>query len=685
MHKNLVIVESPAKAKTIEKFLSEDYEVKASMGHVIDLPSSRMGIEIRDDSVGTPEYVVIKGKQKVLTGLKKIAKNKSVFIATDPDREGEAIGWHISNYIKAKNPKRILLYEITKDAVRHAISHPESINTNRVNAQQARRILDRVVGYSISPVLWKKVGRGLSAGRVQSVAVRLIVERDRQIKSFVPQEYWSIEAVFSTFQNQTFISYLEKINDEKAKIKTKQEAEDVVNEIRKCKEFIVLGIKKTERKRHPPPPFTTSQLQQASFNRYRFPAVKTMKIAQTLYEGVGLGEQGSVGLITYMRTDSVNVSESAIKEVREFIKQKYGDQFCPDTPHRYKSKKTAQEAHEAVRPTSVLRTPESIRQYLTEEQFKIYELIYTRFVASQMRAAIFLQTRIEITNLFHPSSQEMDKDSNRKYLFVSTGSTVVFMGFLSLYQEPEDKSSDSSIYHKEESKNLPLLKINEKLDLDELKPQQHFTQPPPHYTEATLVKELEEKGIGRPSTYAPIIQTIIYRGYVRREKGALLATEIGNAVTDLLIKSFPDVMDIGFTAQMEDKLDEVERGDVQWDRIVLNFYKPFKSTLDNAQEQMLDLKKANIQIEEKCEKCGSPMVIKWGRMGRFIACSAYPSCKNTRSIGTGVKCPSKGCQGEIVQRRAKKGGRIFYGCSKFPECRFIVSDLKKIKEVEQHA
>ncbi|MBA2123861.1 DNA topoisomerase I [bacterium Unc6] len=666
MLSNLVIVESPAKAKTIGKFLGTNYTVKASMGHVIDLPGNRMGIEISNEKIGEPEYVVIKGKKTVLTELKKIAKNSNVYIATDPDREGEAIGWHILNYIKAENPRRILLYEITKEAVQYAIEHPSLIDNNKVQSQQARRILDRVVGYSISPILWKKVGRGLSAGRVQSVAVRIIVERDRQIRAFVSEEYWTIDAIFSKLNNEVFTSRLDRIQDEKINIKTKQQADGIIARIKGCKKFSVSDIKITEKKKNPSPPFITSQLQQVAFNKFHFPAIKTIKIAQTLYEGLQIGSKEQAGLITYIRTDSVRCSESAIKDVRKFIGEKYGDGLCPESPNRYKSKKTAQEAHEAIRPTSVYRTPDDIKQNLTEEQFKIYELIWQKFVASQMSPAIFSQIRIEITGI----------NNQDKFLFVSTGSVPVFLGFLSVYQEADKRGLEEK---SEGEIKIPSFTKNEQVELKELKSGQHFTQPPPHYTDASLIKALEEKGIGRPSTYAGILQVIVNRGYVKREKGALLATEIGEIVTDMLIKSFPNILDVKFTAQIEDELDIIEQGKTKWDAVILNFYRPFKISLDNAGRDMQNFKKIEVKTDKKCEKCQSPMVIKWGRNGRFIACSAYPSCKNTKSIGTGVKCPSQDCGGELVERRArKKGARLFYGCSRYPECKFVTSYLKKI-------
>jgi len=652
--KSLVIVESPTKAKTIGKFLRDNYKIVSSMGHLIDLPKKRMGIDIENNF--KPTYVVMPSRKKIFEEIKKcIAEADKVYLATDPDREGEAIGWHIKEQTKEKKEfLRVIFHEITLPAVREAFSHPGSIDKNLVEAQQARRILDRLVGYFLSPLLWRKIVRGLSAGRVQSVALRLIVEREREIQAFLPREYWEIEAelrkrrvVGSGRQQKIFKARLVKIGDEKVEIRNENEAYGIVNDL-KSKTFKVQDIQEKKRLRSPFAPFVTSTMQQDAFNKLKFTAAKTMMIAQQLYEGIELGEEGPIGLITYMRTDSTRVANSAIEEVRDFILKKFGKEYLPDKPNAYKVKKAAQEAHEAIRPTSLSRSPESVKQFLTRDQYKLYELIYKRFIASQMTPAVYLNITVNIVA--------------DKYLFVASGSQVLFEGFLAIYKvEDEEKA---------EKKVLPPLEKDEVLDLIKLEPGQHFTKPPARFSESSLVKELEEDGIGRPSTYAPIIQTIVNRDYVRRQKGYFFATELGMKVCDMLVKYFPKVMDVKFTARMEEELDEIEEGKIEYTKVLRDFYGPFKESLDFAQE---NIKKEVIISNEVCEVCGKPMVIKWGRKGKFLSCSGYPACKNAKSITTGVRCPEPGCGGELVERRSRRG--VFYGCSNYPKCKHISTKL----------
>ncbi len=657
MAKALVIVESPAKAKTIDKIIGEGYIVESSMGHVVDLRGSSMSVDIEHNF--TPQYHILPGRKKIINRLKKASKDKKeVYLATDPDREGEAISWHIANILgKGKNVRRVIFHEITPDAVKEAFKHPIAINMNLVNAQQARRILDRIVGYSLSPLLWRKVGRGLSAGRVQSVAVKLIVVREKEIKSFIPQEYWEIEAELKklqatgyklqTTEQSMFMAKLEKIGEEKVQIKNKEDAEGLVAKINK-ENFIVSQIEIKEKRKNPQAPFTTSKLQQEAFNKLRFSAQKTMKIAQELYEGLDIGKQETVGLITYMRTDSVRVSGDSLKEVRRFIKERLGERFLPETPNQYKSKKTAQEAHEAIRPTSVFRTPDKIKGYLNPDQYKLYEIIWRRFVASQMNPAVIEVTSVDIKAGI--------------YGFGASGSKIVFPGYLSIYPEEENKDNI-----------LPVLEEGERLELLSLIPSQHFTKPPPRYSDASLVKALEEEGIGRPSTYAPIIQTIVARDYVRRDQGYFYPTEMGTIITELLEESFPDILDLRFTAEMEEDLDEVEEGKREWVALLHDFYQPFKRTLNIAQVSMRNVKKETFSTDQVCEQCGRPMVIKWGRKGKFLSCSGYPECKNAKSITTGVKCPNEGCGGELVERKSRRG--FFYGCSNYPNCKFTSRKL----------
>lgn len=667
MAKALVIVESPAKARTINKFLGPDYVVEASMGHVMDLPKKEMGVDVEHDF--QPNYVVIPKNRKVVTKLKKEAKDKDrVYLAPDPDREGEAISWHLSQLLGGDGVKiyRVSFNEITKEAVEEAFSHPGAIDLTKVYAQQARRILDRLVGYSLSPLLWDKVGRGLSAGRVQSVAVRLICEREKEIKAFRPEEYWSISAKLkkqlqatsyqlSEKDREPFIARIEEIEGKKAEIKSKEQADLIVSALKK-ERFLVDSVETKEKKRHPAPPFTTSKLQQEAYSRLHFLAYKTMRVAQQLYEGIEIGKEGSVGLITYMRTDSVRVSEQAIEECRKYIKRKFGPKYLPRAPKRYKPGKLAQLAHEAIRPTLVKRTPESIAKFLSSDQFKLYQLIWNKFVASQMNPAIVSVTSCDI--------------KAAQYLFRATGTTVLFDGFTVIYP---DQAKDGEI--------LPALKEGEILELLEVSPAQHFTKAPARYSDGSLVKVLEESGIGRPSTYAPIIYTILSRDYIRRSNGALFPTELGMVVTGLLIRHFPKILDVRFTADMEAELDQIEEGRRDWIDVLRTFYDPFIQDLIKAKEGMKDIKKEAVPTSEVCEKCGRMMVIKWGPHGRFLACSGFPDCKNTKPITTGVPCPQPGCNGELIERRSRKG-RVFYGCSNYPNCKYVSKKLPQVEEEE---
>ena len=678
-NKKLVIVESPAKAKTINKFLGNDYLVEASMGHVRDLPKSKMGVDV--DHNFEPHYITMTKARARVKNLKKLAENKQgIYLAPDPDREGEAISWHLAHIFKENNDAapiyRVVFNEITKDAILNAFRSPREIEMNLVNAQQARRILDRIVGYEISPLLWKKVGRGLSAGRVQSVALRLIVDREREIKNFVPQEYWSLEAKLASqrpeHSSKSFIAKLDKIGQEKAEVKNREQAQKLKSEIEGLP-FKVAKVEKKERHRKPQAPFTTSKLQQEAYNRLGFPAAKTMRVAQKLYEGVEIGEDGAVGLITYMRTDSVNLAVSAQGELREYIEKNYGKEYLPATPNFYKSKKGAQEAHEAVRPTSILRKPESIRQYLEADEFKLYELIWKKALASQMSPALDEHLTVSVT-------------AGDRYHFKTTGRRNLFPGFAILYgqQEPgeENKKEEDPQDGEKEFKleDLPELLENEPLTLLELLADQHFTKPPGRYNDASLVKTLEEEGIGRPSTYAPTIYTLLSRDYVVRKGGALTPTELGEMVCGLLVEHFPKILDIQFTANLEAELDKVEEGSADWVKVLHDFYEPFRGTVAQARELMKNMKPKDEPTNYTCEKCTKPMIIKWGRFGKFMACSGFPECKNTKSLPTGVFCPQEGCKGELVKRMSKQR-RTFYGCSNYPNCNYITNKLEK-KESE---
>lgn len=650
--KGLVIVESPTKARTISKILGGEFEVVSSMGHIIDLPQKKLGVDIEKDF--EPEFVVIPGRQKILTSLKKGAKDKDViYIATDPDREGEAIGWQIKESIFKKNKvSRVVFHEITPAAVKESFKKPHEFDPNMVEAQLGRRVLDRIVGYFLSPLLWKKITRGLSAGRVQSVALRLVVDREKEIQKFSPREYWEIEAdLKKKTQEVIFRAKLEKVGEKKTEIVNKEETEKTAADIRN-KEFIVLEIKKSEKKRYADPPFITSTMQQEAFNKLRFNATKTMIVAQQLYEGIDIGEETPVGLITYMRTDSTRVAPEAIKEVRNLIAKNFGKDYLPDSPNIYKVKKLAQEAHEAVRPTLINRPAESLKEFLSHDQYKLYELIYNRFISSQMTPARFQGTSVDILA--------------GKYLFSATGSIIIFDGFMALYSK---NAADK------EKNIIPDLEKDEALDLLNLLPSQHFTKPPPRYSDSSLIKALEEEGIGRPSTYAPIISTVILRDYVRRIKGYLNPTELGFKVCDLLVEYFPKIMDLNFTALMEEELDEIEEGRLDKIKVLKDFYVPFKESLDFAQA---NIKKEIITSDETCDKCAKPMIVKWGRRGKFLSCSGFPACKNSKSITSGVKCPTPACGGELIERRSKRG--FFYGCSNFPKCTYTSRNLPQDKE-----
>ncbi|MDY6850732.1 MAG: type I DNA topoisomerase [Thermodesulfobacteriota bacterium] len=751
MTKSLLIVESPAKARTIGKYLGPDFEVKASVGHIIDLPRNRMGVDLEGDF--TPEYVTIAGKQKIINELKKAAKGKDViYLAPDPDREGEAIAWHIAEALKAKGRvfSRVLFHELTPDAIRAALDNPEELSSRRFESQQARRILDRLVGYRLSPLLWDKVKRGLSAGRVQSVALRIITDREREIFAFDPEEYWSLTARLKA-EGLEFSARLHKQDDKKIKLTTGEATREIIEAV-KNQPFAVREVVSRERKRQPLPAFTTSQLQQEAFARLKLPAARTMRLAQQLYEGVDLGPEGAVGLITYMRTDSVRVANVAIEEARQVIKKMFGPDYLPGKPRYYRNKKGSQDAHEAIRPTSAARTPEQAKKYLSGQLLALYELIWRRFTASQMNPALIGQTTADI--------------QAGRCTFRATGSVIKFKGFLEVYDRKS--RSDPEI--------LPPLRPDQPVDLAELVPKQHFTQPPPRFTEATLVKELEENGIGRPSTYASIISTLRDKNYVESKKGQLRPSELGFIVSDLLVDNFPKIMGVEFTAGMENELDEIEEGKIQWREVLERFYQPFEQDMARAQNEMLSLKRTGLKTEVKCEKCGADMVLKWsrngpflscsrypecknafdfqrdekgklvpikleapetdeicekcgrpmvmknGRFGPFLACSGYPDCKNTKPVNgngqaedlalpegmdpkcekcggpltvkrnrqgslfiactnypkckntrpypTGVKCPKKGCGGDIVERSSQRG--VFYGCSNYPKCRFTL-------------
>jgi len=654
----LVIVESPAKARTVGRFLGRDYEVKASIGHVRDLLRSRLSVDIENNF--RPTYRVPKQKKKVVKELKAAAARAAdVYLATDPDREGEAIAWHLmtaANIAKTR-ARRVVFHEITQRAVEQAFSHPRDIDMQLVNAQQARRILDRLVGYSISPLLWKRVKGGLSAGRVQSVALRLVVEREREIEAFLPVEYWTIEADLAKCDGQMppeerkFRAELHRIRGQEVDLKNEVDTQRIVEQLERAA-YVVAQVRKRERRRRPRPPFITSTMQREASSRLHFNTRRTMRIAQQLYEGVDLGGGERMGLITYMRTDSTNVAKSAQQEARDYIRRTQGEDFLPPKPPHYKTK-GAQEAHEAIRPTSVWRTPTQVKPYLSRDQHRLYSLIWRRFVASQMAPAVLDTTSIDV--LAGPPRGE------KPYLFRATGSIIKFPGWLVLFRSDKELGEQESI--------LPPLVEGEEVDLIELIPEQHFTQPPPRYSEATLIRALEENGIGRPSTYAPIVSTIQSRSYVERVDNRLRPTELGMIVCDLLVEHFPQVMNMGFTAQMETDLDRIAAGEREWVPVLREFWETFSQTLARAEANMARVEISDQHTGEMCPQCGAPLVFKWGRYGKFISCSSYPQCRFHKPYleKIGVDCPQ--CGGELVERRTRKG-RTFYGCSNYPECNF---------------
>jgi len=747
LSKGLVIVESPAKAKTIQKYLGKDFSVEASLGHVKDLPKSTLGVDTSNDF--ETDYIVIPGKEKVVAKLKKLAASADhIYLAPDPDREGEAIAAHLAFELeengakkkKAKKPKkgepvvppriqRVTFNEITKRAVQAAFEHPRAIDQNLVDAQQARRVLDRLVGYQVSPLLWDKVRRGLSAGRVQTVALRLIVEREREIKAFEKKEYWTIDAHLAASKPPAFDARFLGKGEEKIEVPNGEEAEKIRVALEKA-DWVVRSVDKKERRRNAAPPFTTSKLQQDSSRKLRFSVKRTMMIAQRLYEGVELGEEGSVGLITYMRTDSTRVAPEAIQEVREYVGKEYGPTYLPETPNTFKEKKEAQGAHEAIRPTSAMRHPDQVKQYLKEDEFKVYKLIWQRFVASQINPAVFDQTTVDIDA----------KNGNDVFWFRVTGSVLKFDGFLRVYEESKEgkDEEDEELKHK-----LPALEAGQKLTLRELKPEQHFTEPPPRYNEASLVKELEERGIGRPSTYAAILSTIQERQYVQKLGGKFVPTEIGLVVTDLLVENFQDIFDVQYTARLEEELDEIEEGKEKWQDAMADFYKKFQKDLKYAEKHMENIKRMEKPTDEKCEKCGAPLVIKWGkhgsfyacstydkddpntctftkenpinlpdldsadmqetggadeycencgrvmvlkrgRFGQFMACTGYPDCKTTRRLDQGKKVPDipldelcPKCGRNMMIRHGRFGE--FTACSGYPDCKYVKQNYIGVK------
>jgi DNA topoisomerase I len=701
--KSLVVVESPTKVKTIQKYLDGNFIVKASMGHIRDLPKSKLGV---NEKTFVPQYVLLKSKAKTIGELQKAAsKAEALYIATDPDREGEAIGWHLAQTLDLKKKTRvhrILFNEITKRAVRAAFEQPGKIDPKKVDAQQARRVLDRLVGYKLSPLLWEKVKRGLSAGRVQSVAVRLIVDREREIQAFVPVEYWSLHARLAGRTPPEFVATLKEVRGEKASLGSGDDTRALMATLDGVP-FTVKAVNRGERKRNPAAPFITSTLQQEAARRLHFSAKKTMLIAQQLYEGVEIGDEGPVGLITYMRTDSTRVAAEAQAEARQWIAARLGADYLPDAPPIYRAKQSAQEAHEAIRPTEIAREPRGIARSLTRDQLALYRLIWERFLASQMLPAVYDTVAVDI--------------EAGDCLFRAQGARLRFRGFMAVYVESREESD--AVPEEETEAALPALTPGETLRLLGLDPKQHFTEPPPRYTEASLVKTLEERGIGRPSTYAAILSTIQQRDYVRRERGALHPTELGIQITDLLTPFFPEIMDVEFTAQLEEELDRIEEGEMPWAEAVRDFYKRFTADLKRAGGKMDDLKRGTETGQacpecgqpllekwgrfgkflacsgypecrftqnldgagrgkpkdeptgETCEQCGKPMVRKHGRYGEFVACSGYPECRNTKPVSIGVGCPEAGCDGQIVQRRSKRG-RVFYSCSRFPDCKFVL-------------
>jgi DNA topoisomerase-1 len=725
--KNLVIVESPAKAKTLEKYLGRDYQVKASVGHVVDLPKSKLGVDIKKNFA--PDFTVILSKKKVIDELKKAAKGKeNIYLASDPDREGEAIAWHIADHV-VKNHKRVhrvMINEITKKAVQEAIANPQELDRNKFDAQVARRVLDRLVGYKISPILWTKVRRGLSAGRVQSVAVRLVCEREKEVRAFEPVEYWSLTALLEGHLPPPFKAKLaqwrgQKFDNKKFRLESETGVQEIVKSLESAP-WVIGEVEKKERRRYPTPPFVTSKLQQEAARKLGFQPKRTMQLAQQLYEGVELGSEGSVGLITYMRTDSTRVSNDALAAVREHIQTQYGKNYLPDKPNVFRSKKSAQDAHEAIRPTTLEYSPERVRRYLRRDMLQLYSLIWDRFVASQMVPAVYDQTAFEIPV--------------KEALFRATGQQIKFDGFMKLYTEGRDERATQANGEDEDENDspeidgvLPNLQKGDVLKLLSMEPRQHFTQPPPRFTQASLIKELDEKGIGRPSTYAAIISNILDREYVaQNESRQLVPTDLGFLVTDLLVESFPDILNVEFTAGMEDELDKIEDGKEKWTKAMKRFYTPFERDLKKAAKEMRDVKRQEVPTDIACEKCGALMVVKWGRNGEFIACPNYPECKNTKNfkrsnegeieiaaeeqvdeacekcgkpmllrfgkfgkflgcsgypeckniqplqkpVDLGIKCPE--CKEGNIKERKSRWGKMFYGCDKYPECKFASWD-----------
>jgi DNA topoisomerase-1 len=664
----LVIVESPAKARTVGRFLGEGDEVQASVGHIRDLPANRMGVDVENDF--EPRYVIPSKKKDVVRDLRQVAKKSAeIYLATDPDREGEAIAWHLvaalGSAAEHRPVHRVEFHEITQEAVGHAFAHPRQIDMPRVEAQQARRVLDRLVGYSLSPLLREKMHRkGLSAGRVQSVALRLIAEREREIEGFEPQEYWSLEADLAkqlaeigaaqNAERQTFLAKLHRLQGQQADLANAKEVQQVLGELETAA-YSVAEVRRGERRRQPAPPYTTSTMQQEASRRLGFTTRRTMALAQQLYQGVEIGGE-PIGLITYMRTDSVSVAETAQKQARAFVRERYGGQYLPDKPPQYKTKaKSAQEAHEAVRPTSVIRTPKSVRQHLDKAQYQLYQLIWQRFVASQMSPALYDTLSVDIAAM--PADRTGAQDPV-PYLFRASGSQIKFPGFLVLYEEAKD---DDAATADADGRVLPPLEEGEQLDLLALLPNQHFTQPPPRYTEASLVRTLEEFGIGRPSTYAPTISTLLDRHFIISEKRRLYPTEVGLVVSDLLVDHFADYINVDFTADMEAQLDQVADGQRDWVMMLESFYAPFSATIDEARGKMPEVIMGNNPTGELCEKCGEPLIFKYGRNGPFIGCSNYPDCRNTKPIfkPTGAKCPE--CGNDLVEKRTRRR-RVFYGC-----------------------
>lgn len=706
MAKSLIIVESPAKARTLKKYLGSDFAVKASVGHVKDLPARRLGIDIENDF--TPEYVTIKGKAKILQELRTASKKVSrVYLAPDPDREGEAIAWHIANELH-HTPKdqiyRVLLHEITQKGVTEALQHPGRVDDDKVSAQQARRLLDRLVGYKISPLLWKKVQGGLSAGRVQSVALRIICDREEAIAAFQPQEYWTLDAEMSVTDPPPFRAHLHTIKGKKAKVATEAEAQRITDDLQEA-QYRVANVKKIKRRRNPAAPFITSTLQQEAARKLYFSARRTMRVAQQLYEGLPLGDEGEVGLITYMRTDSTRVAAESVQEAQQYILESYGQDYVVSKQRKYKKQKAAQEAHEAIRPTSVFRTPEHLRSHLSAEQLSLYTLIWNRLVASQMSSAVLDQTTVDV--------------AAKQYLFRASGSVMRFPGFTTLYEESAPESPSQDPDSGSQNHTLPRLEVDQEVAVKAVVPNQHFTQPPPRFTEASLVHELEQLGIGRPSTYASILSTLRDRQYVQDQERKFVSTELGKMVNSLLVQSFPDILDVQFTAQLEDKLDKIEEGKDSWVETLQNFYDTFVADLQQAANTMRDVKKEVEETDEVCDKCQKPMIIRWGRFGRFMACSGFPACKNTRELASAnganpvlnqpvdetcdtcgqpmvrkrgrygeflactgfpeckatkpasvvMDCPEEACNGKIVQRKSRRG-RVFYGCTNYPRCTF---------------